>query len=126
MYRLTVRTLITVEANEAGFLYQPRDDEAPAVEPELRDAYERVQRVLARRLAADQEGAELVSLRLEEEGGRLQAKAAVRTPAVITPAQVASIEADLRRFIDPSIRLTISSAVEADATAGGYVVGSEG
>jgi uncharacterized hydrophobic protein (TIGR00271 family) len=125
-YQLKVRSLITVEANEEGFLYQPREDEAPAVSAELRETYARIQRTVARRIAASQEGAELIALQLNEVAGRLNARATVRTPVVISPALVAPIEADLRQFVDPTVRLTISSSIEADATADGYILGSGG
>lgn len=125
-YQLKVRSLITVEANEEGFLYQPREDEAPAVSAELRETYARIQRTVARRIAASQEGAELIALQLNEVAGRLNARATVRTPVVIPPELVAPIEADLRQFVDPTVRLTISSAIEADATADGYILGSGG
>lgn len=67
------------------------------------------------------EGARLMELQYTRQDGRLVVRAVVRTPAQIGPWQVARMEEQLRKAVDPAIDLVVSSAVGTDATAASYV-----
>lgn len=121
---LTVRSLLTVDADSANYLYTPaKPPEPSAEEARLTD---RLKAAFKNQLSRRVEGAYLASLTLVLDDGRWKVRGICRSPSPITPAIVAAIEDDVREFVASNIDLTVRTVLEADATSGGYLVGEPG
>jgi TIGR00341 family protein len=114
--RLTVRSVLTRDADAQQFLYEPREEARPLSESEAA-LRRRLEGALRRQAAAEVFGATLSELRFREDGGRLLVLAVVRTPESFRPGQVRRIQAALRQHVHPGIQLIVRSTVAADATA---------
>jgi len=116
--RLTVRSILTREADATQYLYEARE-EAPVPTPAERARRQRVQAVLARKIERI-EGAVLRELSIEPSGSLFQIRAYVDAPALILPEQVAQFETDLRRYAEPNARLTVQTTLIGAAGADGW------
>ena len=117
--RLIVRNVLTQDADRTGFLYRAQPEETPPPDPSVERLRARVEGVLARRMAR-QPARSLVELRVVPVGGGLAARATVRATRPVRPSEVRAIEADLRRFVDARLRLSVRTRLEAEASAGGW------
>ena len=117
--RLIVRNVITQDTDRTGFLYRAQPAEAARPDPALVRLRERVRGVLARRMGR-QPARSLEELRLNCGAGVLAARATVSATLPVRPSEVRGIEADLRRYVDPRLRLTVTTRLEASATGRGW------
>ena len=110
--RLIVRNVATRDADRHGYLYEAKPEESPTPDPAAERLRERVREVLRRRMAR-QPARALGELRLSA----LDAQAVVTATQPVRPEEVAAIQSDLRRFVDPGLRLTIRTVLQSEASA---------
>lgn len=117
---LTVRCVITRDADSTGYLYEKEKPTKPlpGTDPALTT---RLDGALRRQLARQITGAELSEFSYDRTNGRLVIRADARAPRVLTPFLVRRVERELQRYVDPSIVLIVHTSVEADAASSGYV-----
>ncbi|HXH62223.1 MAG TPA: TIGR00341 family protein [Fimbriimonadaceae bacterium] len=118
---LTVRSLITVDADYQRYLYAPAKPPEPSAAEKALSA--RLRSAFANQLAKRQPGAYLVSLTLQQVDGRWKVRGICRSPAAITPSMVAEIERDVRKFVSPNIDIVVRTVLESDASSSGYLNG---
>ena len=122
---LMVRSVLTRDADASGFLHE-QTLEQPAPPSEAEKALQaRLQEAISRQLARRVEGTALLEVSSESKAGRLEVIALVQTPHLITPEVVAEVQTILRKYVTPQVDLTVQSRLGADATAQGYVIGTE-
>ncbi|MBI5446037.1 MAG: DUF389 domain-containing protein [Deltaproteobacteria bacterium] len=117
--RLTVRSVLTRDADAERYLYVPAGEPPP--NEEERELGRRLQDALTAQLRRHDRSATLVEHRFVRKDDRLLLLATVRVRTVLTPRQVSLVEKGLRRGVDPTIDLVVRSTVGADATRGGYL-----
>lgn len=119
--RLVIRSIITRDANAEQFVYEPKKAEPlPPSEEEIA-VRTRLEKALRNQLAGSVPGAQLQEIRYTKEDGRFVIFAVARTPAPITPQQVAQIQENLRQYVNPAIQLLVRSNVGATASPSEYV-----
>lgn len=116
--RLTVRSVITREADATRYLYEATE-RAPISAPEEVARRLRIQSILDRKLAR-LEGAVLRELGIESNETALQVTAYVDAPSLLTPEMVAQYESDLRKYVDLKIKLTVRTTLVGSATSEGW------
>lgn len=117
--RLTVRSVLTRDADAERYLYDTVGSPRPA--PEERERSRRLERALASEVRRAGSGAALVELRVTPDGERTRVAATVRGPSVVGPRQVEQWQGALRRAVDSRVDLVVRSVVGADAGPRGYV-----
>ncbi len=116
--RLTVRSLSARVTDAGGYLDEPDQRVAPSAAQ--RALSKRLSECLNRRLRALMTGLVVSEVHAEPADGQLLVQAVVVAPRVCQPAEVAPIEADLRRYVRPDVRLLVRTRVEASAGSSGY------
>lgn len=119
--RLIVRSVLTRDADAEGFIYEPDKPEPPEVSPTEPALKERLTEALRNQLRRRLPGARLLEMRLVDRADQKILLASVRAPSTPQAADVAAIEADFRRHIDPRVRLVVRSQIGADTYSGGYL-----
>jgi uncharacterized hydrophobic protein (TIGR00271 family) len=119
--RLIVRSVLTRDADAEGFIYEPDKPEPPEVSPAEPALKKRLGEALRSQLRRRLPGAHLLEMRLLDGDGQKVLLATVRAPSTPQATDVAAIEADFRRHIDPRLRLVVRSQVGADTYSGGYL-----
>jgi uncharacterized hydrophobic protein (TIGR00271 family) len=115
---LTVRSVLTKDADRNRFLYEPVSAETRLSQSEI--AFRaRVRDAFVKRLKIV-EGASLMELGFSQSGGKWFVVAIVEAPSLVRPEQVAQFQKDFRSYIDPSIVLEVKTEVAGSATAGGW------
>ena len=118
--RLIVRSVATRDADRQGFLYEAKPTEAAPPDPAAERLRDRVRDAVRRRMAR-KPARSLDELRIEPEGlGNLRVRATVTATLPVRPREIAAIEADLRRFLDPRLRLTVRTVLGSEATPRGW------
>lgn len=117
--RLTVRSVLTREADATRYLYEVTEDE-PVPSAEERSRRRRIESILERKLTR-LEGAVLRELSIEAAGERVGVIAYVDAPALISPEQVAEYQRDLRRYAGATIDLTVRTTQIGSASADGWL-----
>jgi hypothetical protein len=117
--RLTVRSVLTRDADAERYLYAP-EGHPPPTEAE-REFSRRLEKNLAAQLRSQDRSAALVEHRFFQKGDRLLVLATVRARAVLAPRHVSRLEKGLRRDLDPTTDLVVRSTVGADVSPGGYL-----
>lgn len=118
--RLIVRTILTRDADSERYIYT-EESVAPqksAAEVALRSQLENG---LKPRLAEIVSGSSLQELSFERAADRLLVQASVQAPRAVTPGEVNRLQLGLRAEVASNIDLTVHTAVQATATAGGYL-----
>ena len=118
---LTVRSLITIDADSGKYIYAPADPPEPTAQE--RAYTDRITRALQNQLPQQVVGAYLVSVAVVEKEDGWIARAVCRSPAAITPEMVAEIEEDIHKYVSPDIQLVVRTVLESDASSGGYLSG---
>ncbi|HVT14096.1 MAG TPA: TIGR00341 family protein [Fimbriimonadaceae bacterium] len=114
--RLTVRSVLTREADANRFLYEPVVAPLSASELALR---QRIRDALEARLKPI-EGAILKEVNVQQTGDVRSVLAVVEAPVLIRPDEVKQYEKDMRTYIDPGITLEVKTTVAGSAVAGGW------
>ncbi|CAN5704770.1 hypothetical protein BH11ARM2_BH11ARM2_06970 [soil metagenome] len=117
--RLIVRNVATQDVDRQGFLYVAKPEEAPQPDPAVERLRERVRDVLQRRMAT-RPARSLDELQLEPAVGLFAVRAVVSATLPVRPSEVAAIETDLRRFLDPRLRLRVQTVLRAEASSIGW------
>ncbi|HWA81795.1 MAG TPA: TIGR00341 family protein [Fimbriimonadaceae bacterium] len=114
--RLTIRSVLTREADANRFLYEPIVEPLSASEIALR---QRIHEALEARLKAT-DGAVLKEVNVTQSGSSRWVLAVVEAPTLIRPDQVKQYQKDMRDYIDPGISLEVKTTVEGSAVSGGW------
>ena len=120
--RLIVRNVVTRDTDRQGYLYEAKPEEAPKPDPGIERIRDRTRDVLRARMAR-QPARSLEEVRIDPNGTLLNARAVVSATRPVRPAEVAAIESDLRRFLDPRLRLTVRTVLQSEASAADWVDG---
>jgi uncharacterized hydrophobic protein (TIGR00271 family) len=120
---LTVRSLLTIDADFEKYIYTAAKPPEPTAEE--RRMIERLRSAFKNQLSQRQPGAFLVNLTVTQEEGRWQVRGVCRSPAAITPAMVKEIEDDVHEYIAPNIDLVVRTLLEADASSSGYLMAED-
>ena len=117
---LVVRSILSRDADSAGYLYQPKEERQPPTGRELL-LHERLQGALQRQLGSAVPGASLVEFDFKEQGRRLRVLAVARTPRNFEPEDVARVEEAFRKYVSPGTDLVVRSVVGTDTGPSGYL-----
>ncbi|MEX2243520.1 MAG: TIGR00341 family protein [Fimbriimonadaceae bacterium] len=120
---LTVRSLLTIDANFEKYIYTAAKPPEPTAEE--RRMIERLRAAFKNQLSRRQPGAFLVNLTVTEEEGRWKVRGICRSPAAITPEMVKEIEDDVQEYIAPNIDLVVRTLLEADASSSRYLIAED-
>lgn len=116
--RLTVRSVLTREADSNRFLYEPTANVAPLPAAELA-LRARIRGVLEARMQKI-DGAVLKEMSVTQTGNSHSVVALVEAPILVAPAQVKQYEKDLRAYVDPGISLEVRTTVTGSAVPDGW------
>lgn len=116
--RLIVRNVQTHDVDAGGYLYEPQPAAAPP-DPRATSNQARVESVLRDRMRR-KTARFLTSVSLHSEGSKLVVEATVEATLPVRPAEVAEIESDLRKYVDPAIALSMRTVFATHATGGGW------
>jgi len=116
--RLTVRSILTREADSERYLYEP-EERTPIPTPEERARRQRVQAILDRKISRI-DGGVLRELTIEPVNSSIRVGAYLEAPSLVTPEIVAQWQGDLRRYVDPTIRLSVHTTLSGAASAEGW------
>ncbi|MFP3903566.1 MAG: TIGR00341 family protein [Armatimonadota bacterium] len=119
--QLVIRSIITRDASAEQFVYEPKKAEPHPPSAEEVAMRTRLEEALRNQLAQAVAGSELQEMRYTKEGDRFVILTVARTPAPITPEQVAQIQENLRQYVNPAIQLVVRSNVGATASPSEYV-----
>ena len=120
--RLIVRSVVSRDTDRQGLLYEAKPEEAPPLGRRIVALRARVRSILERRMRLRPARA-LNDLALDDSDGPLVARASVSATLPVRPPEVAAIQADLRRYVSPRLRLTVHTVLESDANASGWAGG---
>ena len=98
--RLIVESVLTRDADAHSFLYQAQKQPG-GPSPEDVKLQERLREALSNQLRIAAPGTTLLEVRQTQQDGHLSVEAVARTPRVITPEDVAAIQATLRKTSIP-------------------------
>lgn len=120
--RLVIRSITTRDADSAGYLFQPSDEEP---DEEIETLRARLEPIIQRRLTSpwsDVEASPAVPSRLEgfsltRKGTTVELRATVVSAAPVPATVVRSLEADLRRSVDSRLRLKVTTVLEVDGSS---------
>lgn len=117
--RLIVRNVATRDTDRDGYLYEAKPEEAPKPDPVLDRLRVRIRGVIRSRMAR-QPARTVDEVEVEANGDRIDVRAVVSATLPVRPGEVAAIESDLRRFVDPRIALNVRTVLQSQATAAGW------
>jgi len=120
---LTVRSLLTIDANFERYIYAAAKPPEPTAEEQR--MIERLRSAFKNQLSKRQPGAFLVNLTVKLEEGRWKVRGICRSPAAITPDMVKEIEDDVHEYIAQNIDLVVRTLLEADASSSGFLTGED-
>ena len=115
---LTVRSVLTRDANSTRFLYDPQA-EVKTLSPTEEALRKRIRSALESRIS-QLPGAVLSELQIAPLGSGHKITAIVQAPVLVTPEQVKQYESDLRTYIEPGLSLEVQTSVAGTATPGGW------
>ena len=117
--RLIVRNVATRDVDRQGDLDAPQPEDAPPPSPTIERLRARIQGALRRRMAR-QPARELDDVELTPSAFSIGVQATVSALSPVRPDEVAAIQADLRRSVDPRIHLGVRTVLQSEADARGW------
>ncbi len=115
--RLVVRNVRTQDADATGYLYQSPSEPAP--EQQMVALQQRLESVLKVRIGL--KPARFVkSVESHLEFGRLLVNVEVEATVPVRPDEVAKIQSDLRRYVNPTTSVTVHTTLESTASSAGW------
>ena len=115
--RLTIRSVLTRDANAQEFLYQPAAEVQFFPSTHTVALRNRLETALRNQIRTRVAGASLSELRFREQRNQLLILAVVHTPRSFGPNDVRPIESTLKKYVHPGTQLIVRSKVGADAAA---------
>lgn len=117
---LTVRSVITREADSTRYLYDDKDRTSKLNEAEL-IFHNKLMQTLREELKAYEPAINLIEFNYGTKDGVILVIAKIRTPYIFGPEQVKEVENSLQEKIYPDLKLIVRSAIGADATSEWYL-----
>jgi len=118
--KLIVRSVITQVYDSTGELYVPIPEGPSQPDPRTLRRHQKITDVLTRRLAAVP-ARRLASIAFDSEGAVHRVHVTAEATQAVRPEEVAQIEADLKKFVDPDIELTVRTELAATAQSQGWL-----
>jgi hypothetical protein len=112
--RLIIRSITTRDASGDGFLFQP-PDAAPDAELDLLQT--RLEPIMRRRMETKADAAfsaRMQGFSLTRQDSIILVNASIQSPTPFPPDTVRALAADLRKNIDPRLRLTVATNLVAE------------
>ncbi len=116
---LTIRSIITRDADSTRYLYNEK--EASQLSGDALLFHTQLEKALTDELKAIEPAANLLEFNYARQDDNLVVVARIRTPVVFGPERVKQLEKGLQNKIDSRIRLVIRSVLGADSTADWYL-----
>ncbi|MDD3853698.1 MAG: hypothetical protein PHD40_08605, partial [Syntrophomonadaceae bacterium] len=117
---LTVRSVITREADSTRYLYDDKDRTSKLNEAEL-IFHNKLMQTLREELKAYEPAINLIEFNYGTKDGVILVIAKIRTPYIFGPEQVKEVENSLQEKIYPDLKLIVRSVIGADATSEWYL-----
>ena len=117
--RLIVRSAATTVTDRTGDLFLPEPERQPRIDPDQAKLEERIATILRSRMT-QKPARRVAAVEVLSAENILKIKATVEATQPVRPEEVAKIQTDLRKFVDPRIALSIRTNLGSVADADGW------